>query len=117
MADIQPVLSSIGENTLMKWEALTNANSNGLPVQPIKYSALVANVQVFGTFNGATVDLQGSNDGTNWVTLRRSDETDISFSAAGASEVSTSMAYIRPSTSGGGVSQDIDCLLLLRGET
>lgn len=62
---------------------------------------LAGSVQVTGTFGSATVVLQGSNDGTNWVTLKDTSGTAISLTAAGASEFSTGMAYIRPSISGG----------------
>lgn len=39
-------------------------------------------VQVTGTFGGATVAVQGSNDGTNWSTLTDPQGNDLTFSGA-----------------------------------
>jgi hypothetical protein len=75
---------------------------------------LAASVQVVGDFGGATLVLQVSNDGTNWVTARDMFGAAVSFTATGYAELTLSAAYIRPSVSGG-TEDDIDVIVVLRG--
>lgn len=75
---------------------------------------LAASVQVTGTFGGSTVTLQVSNDGTNWVTARGLDTSDITFTSGGYREFSLSAAYLRPSISGGSGS-GLAVVMVLRG--
>lgn len=74
----------------------------------------VGAVQVAGTFGGATVTLQASNDGTNWVTVKSLLGLDVSLTAAGLAEFSTGALYIRPAISGG-TGDDVDVTVVLRG--
>lgn len=78
---------------------------------------LAGSVQAVGTFGGATVGIQISNDGTNWATPKDIQSNDIAMTAAtGYHELSLSGAYIRPTlTSGSG--NDIDIILVLRGSS
>lgn len=115
MADITQTTSRLGAAVSTTWATLTSANAAGSAYQPERTRASVAAVQFTGTFDSATAVLQGSNDGTNWVTLSDVFGLNVSFTAAGYAEISTAMAYLRPSTSGGGGSQDIDCILIARG--
>ena len=116
MADITLTRTTNGDRDLVTWETLTSANAAGTVYESDGLRMAVATFQAFGTFDGATLVLQGSNDGTNWVTIVDSSTTSpISLTAAGYAEISTAFAYIRPSTSGGGGSQDIDCILVARG--
>lgn len=75
---------------------------------------LAASVQVTGTFGGATITMQVSNDGTNWVTARGLDTTDIILTAAGYREFSLCAAYIRPSITGGS-GTNLTVTMVLRG--
>jgi hypothetical protein len=75
---------------------------------------LAASIQVVGTFGGATVTIQVSNDGTNWVTVRDMFAASISFLSAGYAEVTLSAAYIRPNVTGG-TGDDLDIIMVLRG--
>lgn len=115
MADITLTRAANGDRDLVTWGSLTNSDTAGSAYQPDRTRTAIAAVQFTGTFDSATAVLQGSNDGTNWVTLTDTLGTAISFTSAGYAELSTAMAYIRPSTSGGGGSQDIDCILVARG--
>jgi hypothetical protein len=115
MADIFQTTVQRESVATTTWATLTSANADGVAYKPERNRASVAAVQFTGTFDSATAVLQGSNDGTNWETLSDVFGLNISFSAAGYAEVSTAMAYLRPSTSGGGGSQDIDCILVARG--
>lgn len=60
-------------------------------------------VAVTGTFGGATVVIQGSNDNVNFVTLNDKTATPValSFAAAGFKDIRELPTYIRASTSGG----------------
>lgn len=115
MADITKTRSAVGDRDIISWLTLTSSDAAGTPYEPERTRAAIAAVQFTGTFGGATAILQGSNDGTNWITLDDTGGDAISLTAAGYAEVSTAMAYIRPSTSGGDGTQDIDCILSARG--
>lgn len=115
MATINPVAvdTRVPGTTTVKWETLTESDTAASHA-PGGYEPAIASVQFVGTFGGATVILQGSNDGTNWVTLSDVNGTDISATAAGAFDFSSAMLYFKPSASGG-TSQDLDVIMNLRG--
>jgi hypothetical protein len=115
MADIQPTAVSRGDRDVITWEALSSTDSDGAAYEPERWRAGFATVQATGTFDSATLVLQGSNDGTNWVTLADTSGTNISLTAAGYAEFATAFLFIRPSTSGGSGSQDIDVIVCARG--
>jgi hypothetical protein len=77
-------------------------------------SALAGSMQVVGSFGSGTVVLQGSNNGTDWVTLKGLDGEDISLTATGMVEFSTSALYLRPLITGG-TADDVDVYIVLRG--
>lgn len=58
-------------------------------------------VAITGTFNSATVVLQGSHDATNYFTLTDPQGNAISKTAAGLEQIEELTRYIRPSSSGG----------------
>lgn len=94
---------------IWKWAGLTQADANGAePLGPEWLDYVDRTVQVTGTFGGATIVLEGSNDGTNFVTLNAPGNSALSFTSAGLKQILESAAYIRPNISGGaGVSVDI----------
>lgn len=106
--------TAIAEVPRVVWEGLTTAGSPGATFKLTGQSALAGCVQVIGTFGGATVTLKASNDGTNWVTLKDLQGSDVSLTAAGMAEFTTSAAYIRAEAAGG-TGDDIDVLVTLRG--
>lgn len=57
--------------------------------------------QVDGNFDGATVVIEGSNDGTTYFTLTDPFGALLSFSAAGLRQVTEASTFIRPRTIGG----------------
>jgi len=70
-------------------------------------------VQVTGTFGvGATVTLQGSNDGTNWFTLHDPFANLLSFTAAGFAEVTEIALFMRPNVAGGDGTTSINVVLV-----
>lgn len=115
MASIELDMDFPGDNIYrVTWEAVGNSDTAN-PLLAQKLSGAIASVQVTGTFDSATVTLAGSNDGTNWVTLKDMSGDAISLTAAGLIDFSSASLYLAPQFSGGGGSQDIDVILVLRG--
>lgn len=57
---------------------------------------------VTGTFTGTpTVAIEGSNDGTNWVTLSNRQGTAMTFTAAGMNTSQDRPVYVRPRMTAG----------------
>ena len=83
------------------WTAETTAGNASIPRYAPLTSLAIASVQVSGTFGGATVVLQGSNDGTTYATLDDTSGAAISFTAAGIVDFSAGCAFVKPSISGG----------------
>jgi hypothetical protein len=89
------------------WSGALNGLATGVKASMGSVRGL--SVQVDGTFGSATAVLQGSNDGTNFVTCRLARQVAAagvndaaSFTAAGAGRVLDDMfRYYRLSTSGG----------------
>ena len=103
----------VGSAGYAHWtEVATGTTADTFTLERTK--GLLASVQMFGTWGSSTVVLQGSNDGTNWVTLKDTAGTAISLTDDGAFEFSTAMLYIRPSSSGGS-SDDVDVIVTTRG--
>jgi hypothetical protein len=95
---------------LVSWADLaTNDVGGGVP---IAYAADLTG-QATGTFGGATITWQGSNDNANWHPLtRRSVGTDMAFTSAAVHTVNENPAWIRPAVTGG-TSVAIDCTLAI----
>jgi len=114
MATVSPVIDrTIAKIPRVIWEACATGDTiNSLPIS--EQWGLAASVQASGTFDGATVVMQHSNDGTNWFTAKDLQGNDISLTADGIAEFSLSSAYIRPAISGGGT-DDVDVIVVFRG--
>jgi hypothetical protein len=100
MANINPNISyPQGAQSVVKasW-ALGNADT-GVAIDRTDFAD--RSVQVEGTFGAATVTIQGSNDGTNWETLRDPQGVALSFTSAGLKQILETTLYIRPVSSGG----------------
>lgn len=70
--------------------------------QPVKGAARCdRSFQVDGTFNGATVVIEGSNDGVAYYTLTDPFGSPLSFSGAGLRQATEVSTYVRPRTIGG----------------
>ena len=115
MATINPTLisnSAPGVEVAL-WETLTESDT-AAAYAPGSLLPLVGSLQVVGTFGGGTIVFQGSNDGTNWVSLNDTSGDAITLTAAGAAEFSTAMRYIRPAASVAGTGRDVDVYMVLR---
>lgn len=71
----------------------------GLPIELTDHSD--RSVQVDGAFGGGTVTLEGSNDGTNWFTLRDPQGTALSFTTAALKQVMETTLFTRANLTGG----------------
>src|SRR5882672_5390470 len=110
---VTPTLTRVvGENGIDGWQAqwvLTTANPQGVPVgsplQGVGQAGLGflagyadKSVQVNGTFGGATVALQGGNDGVlgNFITLTNPLGTAASFTVAGLMAITEAVIQLAP---------------------
>jgi hypothetical protein len=96
-----------------RWTDYSTADTS-TPIKVQNMQGLAGSVQVTGTFGSATITLQASNDGTNYVTLKDSAGTAISLTAAGMAEFSTAALYLKP-TSTGGTADNVTVTVILRG--
>lgn len=101
--------------------ALTGADGEG---QWIEMSAWQdRTVHLFGTFNGATVVIEGSNEAAptvggagNAITLRDPASNSLSFTAAGMKAILELPRWIRPRCSSGAVTA-VTVIINARGDT
>lgn len=114
MATVNPQIEESTQGTLQfLWEAMATGDTfNSINVGGVQGS--FGFVQVTGTFGSGTVLIQGSNDNTNWVTLKDSTGSDLSFASAGGADFVTAAKHIRAFTSGG-TSDDVDVRIVFRG--
>lgn len=117
MATVNPVITHVGKfkddaHTVL-WEALTNTNQDGGRVEMPGSSD--RSIQCEGTFGGATITVQGSNEvtPTNWETLTDVHGNPCTFTAAGIKAVAEITRWIRPLLSGGAGS-DVDVTGMFR---
>lgn len=72
-------------------------------------------VQMVGTWNSATVSLQGSNDGTNWASLTDPLGNALALTADGLKQVSEITRYIRAKVTSGSVTSVTVTVFARRG--
>ena len=80
------------------WAGLATGD-DGAPVDIANWQD--RSVQAEGTFGGATVGVQGSNDGTNYRSLSDAASTAIAITAAGIEQVLEIVRLVRPIVTGG----------------
>lgn len=96
---------------LVTWASMGNVS--GTPITLLQLSNRT--IHIAGTFDSATVVLEGSNDGTNYITLRDTLGNALSFTSTGLKKVHELPLYVRPTVSGGGGSVSINAYLLVAG--
>ena len=74
----------------------------------------VGSVQISGTFGGATVTLEQSNDGTTWFAAADTLGAAISATANEISEMSLASIYLKPVITGG-VGSNVNVIVVFRG--
>lgn len=84
---------------LVTWTGMATGDT-GTSV-PLAYAADLS-CQVSGTFGGATVTWQGSNDNTNWHPMtQRGSTTGMAYTAAALYSAQENPAWVRPVVTGG----------------
>lgn len=91
-----------GNNVAVYTWAAIPADSSGTPVSGPGYTD--RSFQVSGPFGGATVVIEGSNDGVNYFTLHDPFANALSFTAAALAEVTEMALWMRPRVIGGAAS-------------
>lgn len=110
IANLDVSYNMTGTSRSVQWSGMATGDS-GSAYEVSPWSLISA--QATGTFGGATVAIEGSNDGTNFVTLTKAPgSTAASFTAAGLLQVVEHPRYIRPSVTGGAGSGIAVTLLL-----
>lgn len=117
MASVTPSHTRLleGEAMLYTW-TLTQADNEGLAIDAFEYGDRTVQIGAAGStgFDGATVLLQGSNDGQNWFTLTDPQGNGISKGAAALETVMEVPRHTRVSSSGGGAAQSVPVYLFCR---
>lgn len=116
MATVTPTLTKVGDQDdaaiLLSW-ALTTANTDGSPVEWTQWADRC--FTAFGTWGGATLTIQGSNDGTNWFTLSNAaGATGATFTADGGKSIIELPRYVRPNLTTPGAGATVSVQLLAR---
>lgn len=123
MATVAPVIQPIetfGDNAhVISWTPLTAANADGGMIAMPGSSD--RSVQITGTFDSATIVLQGSNilspvvgTDADWFTLTDPQGNAISKTTAAGEAVTELTRWVRPKSSGGGGSSSITVSLLVK---
>lgn len=86
--------------SVVTWSGMASGDT-GAPFFNDFPMSLAMAVQVEGTFGGASVYLSGSVDGVNYHTLKTLDGGDAQMTVAGIMDVSSAVAWLRPSVQGG----------------
>ena len=113
MATITAVVEEVStKSRVILWETLTETNSDGSSVS--YHGDVERSVQVMGTFGGATITIQGSNDGgIIWATLHDAAGANLDFTVAGLELVLENARHMRPIVTGG-AGVDVDVHLFTR---
>lgn len=116
MATVTPTLSKVGDQDdaaiLLSW-ALTTTNTDGAPLEWTQWADRC--FQAVGTWGGATLTIEGSNDGTNWAPLSNAaGGTAATFTANGAKTIIELPRYVRPNLTTPGSGAAVAVTLLAR---
>lgn len=95
------------------WDTLTSTNTDGSPVEMGVWSD--RSIQIVGPFGAGTFVWQGSNDGSNWVTLTDPQGNAISKTAAGIENIEEVTRYMRPAVTSADGSTALVATLFLTG--
>lgn len=101
-----------GHAVIISWTGLLNGDS-GEPVDMTEFADRTA--QIIGTFGaGGTIVLEGTNDGTNYVTLTDPQGNAISKTSASIEAISELTWKVRPRVTGGDGTTDLSVYLLIK---
>lgn len=116
MATVTPTLTKVGDQDdsaiLLTW-ALTTANTDGSLIEWTQWADRC--FQAAGTWGGATLTIQGSNDGSNWFTLSNAaGAAAATFTADGGKSIIELPRYVRPNLTTPGTGATVSVTLLAR---
>lgn len=115
MATVNPTIRYVGNDTVVFTWTLTNADNDGAPIGPNHSDYADRTVQAAGTFGGATVAIQGSNDdGVTWFTVDDPQGTDLTMTTAGGKAIIEVTERMRPLLTGGAASSVTVSMICLR---
>lgn len=113
MATVPPTITPSGGVPRVVWSGIVTGDTINAFTLTEQWG-LAGSVQISGTFGGATVKLQHSNDGTTWFDAYDLNNTAVSATANAIFEISLSSVYFRPAISGGSANT-VNVILVLRG--
>lgn len=109
----EDVGSNDGSVLTFSWTPLTSTNTDGAPIRSTQWADRYFTAT--GTWGGATLSIEGSNDGTNWFTLSNAaGGTAATFTANGGKSIIEIPQFIRPNLSTAGTGASITVLLTAR---
>lgn len=112
MATRQPTVIWPSANIISAtWTGLLQGDDGGY-VTWLQYAD--RSVQVFGTFGGATIEVEGSNDAANWVGLTDPQGNALSIVSAKIEQIMEACLYIRPRVNGGNGTTSLSAVLVGR---
>mgnify|MGYP001171422070 CR=1 FL=1 len=101
MAVIIPTFEREGDRTvIVTWGPMATGDT-GAPIGRDLLDYADRSIQATGTFGGATLSVQGSNDGTNYAALTDGNGTAIALAAAGIEQIYEVTRMQRPAVTGG----------------
>lgn len=83
------------------WDPLTLAEPIGVDLGPNFMAYVDRSVQFEGDFDGASVVMEGSNDGANFHTLTNPQGSSVSYGGPGLAQLTEFAAHMRPRVIGG----------------
>lgn len=99
-------------NYVVSWKNLAGTDS-GTPVSIGEYYD--RSVQISGTFGGATVTIEGSNDGVSYFPLTDPQGNAISKTTGGIEQIMELTRFVRPVVTGG-TGSNINVFMYVRGQ-
>ena len=94
--------------------ALTTADHTGAAIGPETFQHTDICLQGTGTWGGATLALEGSNDGTNYFAVTNTAGSALTLTADGGKQAVERPLYLRPRLSTVGVGATVTVTLALR---
>lgn len=99
------------DSTVVTWSDLLQ-DDDGSPFE--MPSANDRSVQVTGTFGGASLVIEGSNDGASYFTLTDPQGNPLTFASAKLEQVAEISLWIRPRVIGGDGTTNLTATMLVR---
>lgn len=123
MATVTPgSLPIVGSLRRVIWTPLTTTDTAGLSVASPEHT--FKEVAVTGTFDGATVTIQGTLDpesvadgSANWLTLNDVQGNALTFTTARLERIQESVARVRPVVSSAGAATSITVTIVMKTHT